>query len=134
MTLVRQELTRRGILVPKTGAILEFFPILQANLKNPRRSIVFFDEDEGRIELYFIYYNNNKFGGTRDEYRLTGLTRYMRERGLRLGDVLLFGSDPQRRYRIGYIRRPDRVSTGKLKLGRDGGWRVVQLRGKGLIR
>jgi len=40
--------------------------------------------------LNFIHYNNKLFGGTRDEYRLTGIATMLRDYGLRVGDQIEF--------------------------------------------
>ena len=74
-----------------------FFPDLGNATKNPRVSLIFEDDWGQRWTFNFIYYNN-KFhspNGTRNEYRLTGLTRFFRENGLKSGDeiMLIHGSD-----------------------------------------
>lgn len=86
-----------GILVPKGGEVLQFFPDLGCTEKNPRVALYFTDEAGKEWKLNFIYYNNKFFDqkGTRNEYRLTGLTAYFRENGLKAGDIvtLIHGSD-----------------------------------------
>ena len=86
-----------GILVPKGGEVLRFFPDLGCVEKNPRVAMYFTDEAGKVWKLNFIYYNNKFFDqkGTRNEYRLTGMTAYFRENGLKAGDTvtLIHGSD-----------------------------------------
>lgn len=82
-----------GILIPKKGEILCFFPELDESKKNPRKPLVFFDEEGGIWKFSFIYYNNKFFGGTRNEYRLTGMTEYLREHDAHSGDVLELSRD-----------------------------------------
>ena len=68
-----------GILVPKEREILSFFPSLNPRDKNPRVTLVFREPDGiTRWDFNFIYYNNRFFGGTRNEYRLTCMTKYFR--------------------------------------------------------
>ena len=66
-----------GILIPKKPEILSFFPSLNSEEKNPRLLITFHDHMGEQWSFYFIYYNNKFFGGTRNEYRLTGMTKYL---------------------------------------------------------
>lgn len=86
-----------GILVPKGGEVLKFFPDLGCKEKNPRVAMYFMDEGGKEWKLNFIYYNNKFFDekGTRNEYRLTGMTAYFRENCLKAGDTvtLMHGSD-----------------------------------------
>ncbi len=65
-----------GILVPKDPALLSFFPKLDPTLYNPRVHLRFLDDAGTFWEFAFIYYNNALFDGTRNEYRLTRMTKY----------------------------------------------------------
>jgi hypothetical protein len=116
-----------GILVPKDPEILSFFPPLDAEEQNPRCLLNFVDESGHFWEFAFIYYNNRLFGGTRNEYRLTRMTKYIRDAGLVPGDEVQLTRDTDGRYSVAYQRRrqPQRSATGALKLG--SGWRVVPL-------
>ena len=80
-----------GILVPKRGEILAFFPPLEMTSLNPRVKLVASVDGSSEVfDLAFIYYNNKLFGtGTRNEYRLTGLTRLLRALEADIGDTLL---------------------------------------------
>ena len=75
--------------------------------------------------LAFIYYNNRFFGGTRNEYRLTRMTQYMREHGIKAGDELVFFKDGDAVRRISYQRAREIAldDRGVLQLGR--GWKVI---------
>jgi len=113
-----------GMLIPRGGEILKFFPALGRDTKNPRTVIYVVDETGKEWSFNFIYYNNKFFGGTRNEYRLTGMTEFIRSFNLKTGDVLVLEKVSDRLTRIRY-RRKDRTSPGgALKLG-VGGWRVV---------
>lgn len=90
-----------GILVPKgDAAILAFFPPLDPSVKNPRTTIRMSDGTGGSWPFNYIYYNNKFFGGTRNEYRLTGMTRFLRELGAKEGDTLVFARDDGDRYSV----------------------------------
>ena len=82
-----------GMLIPKGGEILEFFPALNGDEKNPRTYLYFIDDVNKRWKFNFIYYNNKFFGGTRNEYRLTGMTAYIRQNNLKTGGFLLIEKD-----------------------------------------
>jgi hypothetical protein len=115
-----------GILVPIQPEILAFFPILNPNEYNPRCHINFLDDDGVFWELAFIYYNNKYFNGTRNEYRLTRMTKYIRQSGLVVGDEIVLSNDGSR-YRISFNRRSmnSKSKSGALKLG--SGWRVIKI-------
>jgi restriction endonuclease EcoRII-like protein len=111
-----------GMLIPK--GVRDFFPPLTPNLKNPRVVIDLLDET-GRIWYFnFIYYNNKFFGGTRNEYRLTGMTEFIRAFNLKTGDTVVLEKLSDRLSRITYRRKNEPLRTGILKLG-TAGWRVV---------
>lgn len=114
-----------GILVPKEPALLSFFPSLDAKLYNPRVHLRFVDDGGTFWEFAFIYYNNALFNGTRNEYRLTRMTKYIRQAKLVVGDEVILTRDGDR-YRVSHARKEQsKVAKGVLKLGT--GWRVIQL-------
>ncbi len=79
-----------GILIPKNPPhVLKFFPELNEGELNPRLKLFFKDvETDEMLELNFIHYNNKYFGKTRNEYRLTGISKYLKEHGASPGDLL----------------------------------------------
>jgi len=79
-----------GSLIPKDKDILAFFPSLDSTTLNPRAKIEVFDSELDELfELNFIYYNGRKLGKPgKDEYRLTGMTRYLRLKNAQPGDEL----------------------------------------------
>jgi len=115
-----------GILVPKEKEILSFFPGLAPSEYNPRCHLMFLDKSGSFWEFAFIYYNNALFGGTRNEYRLTRMTKYIRQAGLVVGDEVILSHDGVR-YMVSHKRKRqiEINAAGILKLGT--GWRVVQL-------
>jgi len=78
-----------GIHIPKgENELIAFLPELDASQKNPDAWISCRDELGKDWAFRYIYYNN-KFHdaeGTRDEYRLTHMTKYFREAGAKEGD------------------------------------------------
>jgi len=114
-----------GMLIPKRPDVLDFFPSLSKEEKNPRVHIFFVDDSGKKWEFAFIYYNNKYFGGTRNEYRLTRMTRYLKESNLIEEDEVLLTED-NGNYFVSYKRKNNgSSSTGTLKLG--SGWQVIQI-------
>ena len=95
-----------GILVPKGGEVLGFFPDLGNEEKNPRTAMYFIDDAGKTWKLNFIYYNNKFFDpkGTRNEYRLTGMTAFFRENRLRAGDSITLAHRSDGTDKISYQR------------------------------
>lgn len=123
-----------GILVPKDKEILSFFPTLDATVKNPRAKISLSDSSGRAWSFSFIHYNNKFFDGTRDEYRLTGMTGFMREIGARVGDKLVFSRDSAENYHVELSREREapvvEVSDeGKrhVKITASSTWKVVAI-------
>lgn len=112
-----------GMLIPKGGEILEFFPALNKEEKNPRTTLYFIDEAGTRWKFNFIYYNNRFFGGTRNEYRLTGMTEYLRQNNLKTGDSIILTRSADDLLSI-RAERQNKSSTGP-KFVITGTWKVV---------
>jgi hypothetical protein len=117
-----------GILVPKAPEILSFFPRLSERTKNPRASLVFRDDDRvTRWNFEFIYYNNRFFGGTRNEYRLTCMTKYLRSKNAKVNDEVILSRDRDERLFITCRRTyPQAEEPGVLRL--SGGWKVIPIK------
>ena len=124
-----------GILVPKSSGVLEFFPDLGNDEKNPRVAMYFTDESGKTWKLNFIYYNNRFFdkNGTRNEYRLTGMTAFFRQNSLKAGDSITLVHLPDGTDEIRYKRNSSpniKVSTNengqiKKRLVLSTGWKVI---------
>lgn len=114
-----------GILVPKDRNILSFFPSLDSASLNPRHHLIFYDETESRWEFAFIYYNNQRFGGTRNEYRLTHMTKYIRRYNLKPGDIVILSRSEGGRRTVTHSRARGaaRSGNGVLRLGSS--WKVI---------
>jgi len=132
---IRKHLTRNdagetrghqaGVHVPRRQGILEFFPELHTRELNPRCTMEFIDSDNNIWKFNFIYYNNKYFGGTRNEYRLTGMTAFIRFYQLRSGDSLILKRSPGDKLRISFERTDTPDPRGKLKLGTT--WKIVNI-------
>jgi hypothetical protein len=117
-----------GILVPKAPEILAFFPTLSAAEKNPRVPLVFRDDDGVTCwRFVFIYYNNRLFGGTRNEYRLTWMTRYLRSKNAKVGDELIFSRDTEGHLQV-LCHRASLIQDGDGILRLSGGWKIIQMK------
>lgn len=119
-----------GILVPRERQLLSFFPKLNEKEYNPRAHLKFIDGSGVEWEFAFIYYNNRFFGGTRNEYRLTRMTRFIRESGLTTGDEVILSRTETGEFNIEFKRDSEaqQDDRGVLKLG--SGWRVVDMEGR----
>ena len=110
-----------GICVPKVHNILSFFPKLDATLKNPREVLDMTDDSGREWAFTFIYYNNRFFGGTRNEYRLTGMTAFIREFNLKAGDKVIIKRDSPRHIRITFRRAHEKGKVLRLSTN----WKVI---------
>lgn len=138
MTTVRKTLSandlgltgshQAGILVPKNKDVLLFFPSLDSKVKNPRANLVLREVGDGsRRNFNFIYYNSKLFGGTRNEYRLTCMTAYLRECGACIGDEVVLSLSTEG----GYLVDVARANSAPADEPEDvivlsGGWKIVK--------
>lgn len=120
-----------GLLIPREQRILSFFPSLDASRRNPRAQLQFEDEAGRFWEFSFIYYNNRFFGGTRNEYRLTRMTKFIREADLVTGDEVRMHLDASGNYSITYRRCNEQSTTVNetdgivIRLGAT--WKVIDI-------
>jgi hypothetical protein len=119
-----------GILVPRREEVLTFFPRLDVKEKNPRATLVMREvgSDE-RWEFQFIYYNGKFFEGTRNEYRLTHMTKYLAAVNAVAGDELVFSQDSDGGYRVRLMRHSKGVVAQADELVLAGGWKVISISG-----
>jgi Restriction endonuclease EcoRII, N-terminal len=118
-----------GMLIPKAPRFLSFFPVLDPTVKNPRISLYFFEEDHvTKWPFEFIYYNGKFFGGTRNEYRLTWMTQYLRAKNAKTGDriELLLDDEGRRHISLKRLFEVSEDEEGVLKL--RGGWKLIDLK------
>ena len=120
-----------GILIPKhMEELIKFLGGLDSSIKNPREKLPFIDEDGVTNNFNFIYYNNKFHSpqGTRNEYRLTGMTAYLRRCNAQSGDELeLLRLDGEGYFRVSLIKEKSQESdqagtSNRIKLR---GWRSL---------
>ncbi|MBS1069751.1 EcoRII N-terminal effector-binding domain-containing protein [Gluconobacter cerinus] len=116
-----------GILVPKTDAeLLAFFPPLDLEKKNPDAWIWCEDKYGKKWKLRYIYYNNKLHtpGGTRNEYRITWMTEYLRLNSAKPGDSVVFeATDEPDQFKI-KLEKP-LASSAEPPVIKLAGWRRV---------
>lgn len=116
-----------GILVPRSEIeLIEFFPDLDASIKNPSVWIKCSDEHGKVWQFRYVYYNN-KFhdeNGTRNEYRITHMTQYLRDIGAREGDSVELSSPNEH---LGYNIRLVKNTATEVPLSQTS--KTVKLRG-----
>jgi len=78
-----------GILIPRTETgLIALFPKLDPAEYNPSVFLEFKAPNGNVYKLRFVYYNNKLHGkGTRNEYRLTYLTDFLRNANSKAGDA-----------------------------------------------
>jgi hypothetical protein len=110
-----------GFLVPKRFVKEGLFDDFGGRELNPRRRLKFEDLSDGS-DVYgnFIFYNNKLFGGTRLEYRLTGISRWIKDRGLRVGDSI----EITRQESDSYTLRPIKSQRAPSTLSRES-WTAI---------
>lgn len=116
-----------GILVPRDEELLSFFPKLDRETRNPRAHIHFTDQAGDEWEFAFIYYNNKFWDGTRNEYRLTRMTRYIRESALVPGDEILLTRSEAGDYTISFRRQRVEEPAPRDVVRLTGGWRIIDI-------
>jgi hypothetical protein len=117
-----------GLFIPWDVVKTGFFPTLDASTKNPRCPIDLRDPAGEEWTFNYIYYNNANFGGTRDEYRLTCMTKFFRRHDLKTGDTVIFKRPSARLYEVSYRRKDDpvkKLADGTKVLRLTGNWVVI---------
>ena len=118
-----------GVLVPRVESILGFFPPLDSSTLNPRIDLLVRDDMDSAWRFVLIHYNNRLVAnGTRNEYRLTHMTGFLRNNSAQPGDVLSFervGGHFRARVEHSRNATPERLSDDVLRL--SGSWRVVRI-------
>jgi len=85
-----------GVAVPRKNIeLLDFFPSLNPNEFNPDTWITCLDPDGDTWKMRYIYYNGKTFlppKSTRNEYRITHMTKFFTKWGAKSGDSVIFTS------------------------------------------
>jgi hypothetical protein len=101
-----------GFLIPKAFVKNGLFEELSSEIINPRVKLKIVDlADCFEIYASYIFYNNRFFGGTRLEYRLTGLTRWIKNQGLRSGDIIKIKRTGKHEYSVEVLKGKRKPST-----------------------
>ena len=105
-----------GFLVPHKIVRAGFFPTLEDKTRNPRRKIILI-ELEGKLqhEVNYIKYNNKVFGGTRYEYRITGVIGLFRHNLLRAGDSIVFKPINKHIFGVSFTHRDRKLSGSAIE-------------------
>ena len=120
-----------GIHIPKSQTdLIAFLPFLDPAQKNPDAWLEMTDDTGVVWEFRYIYYNNSLHdeGGTRNEYRITHMTKFFRAMGAKEGDVLVLAGSPGDMRFLVSVRRQDPLQDAesaapvRVKLK---GWRRV---------
>jgi hypothetical protein len=119
-----------GIHIPKSQTeLIAFLPPLDPSVKNPDAWLEMTDETGGIWRFRYIYYNNKHHdeAGTRDEFRITHMTKYFRAAGAGEGDVMVISGEPGSIRHSISIRKADQPGpTGDTPVRiRLQGWRRV---------
>jgi len=119
-----------GILIPKEDSILAFFPSLDTDLVNPRKQVRFVDIETGsEWEFNYIYYNGKITGeSTRNEYRLTGMTAYMRDHQVAVGDGIELSKNVAGKRYISHLPANADSSADEDMIVLSGTWKLRRAR------
>ncbi len=121
-----------GILIPKAEReLLAFLPPLDAKVLNPSAWIDCVTDQGENLRLRFVYYNNRMHApnGTRNEYRITYMTGYLRQTGAKEGDTFeITRMDGNTNYSIRVVAKqiegPVETDDGPVRI-KLSGWRRV---------
>jgi len=121
-----------GILIPKgEKELLAFLPPLDAKVLNPSAWIDCVTDQGENLRLRFVYYNNRMHApnGTRNEYRITYLTGYLRQAGAKEGDTFeITRTEGTTNYSIRVVAKqieaPVETDDGPVRI-KLSGWRRV---------
>ena len=125
-----------GFLIPLRIAKLNYFPKLDVFEPNPRVQMHFgLYDSETEVSLNYIYYNGKTLGfSTRNEFRLTGATQFIKKLGLKAGDELCFGWNDEKMHTIRPFKSGNASvdSTWDSRMSQQGvfvtqnGWRIKE--------
>jgi hypothetical protein len=106
--------------------MVDYFPELARQSRNPVAWLDIRTPDGRQFRWRYIYYNNRRTGdGTRDEYRLTHVTKFLADEGAAPGDVLEFRRSGAQRFDIRILASDNAAEV--LVLRTAGPWRSVRL-------
>ena len=119
-----------GVHIPKSQIeLIGMLPVLDAKLKNPDCWLKCVDSDGTEWKFRYVYYNNklHEERGTRNEYRITHMTKFFRASGATSGDILQISGEEKKgelslsiqpqKSEVSQVTDPNRISLR--------GWRKV---------
>lgn len=117
-----------GLHVPKDSPLIRFIRTESKVEENPRVTLNLCDEVTGYIcTATLIYYNNAIRGGTRDEFRLTGTTAFLKLLGAEVGDEIILEMDDGETFMASLVKQTFAKSKENeeelIKL--NGKWRLI---------
>ena len=120
-----------GISIIKDIARAGIFPDLTTETLNPRTEVTF-KEENGKIWTFqYIYYNDRYFGKpsnqAHDEFRMTCVKDYIREKGIVAGDEIWFGINENNERIIGYDKQQNQSEDNGIIHIRKG-WKVIGIK------
>jgi hypothetical protein len=117
-----------GLHIPKNSPLLDFLPRDQRLIENPRVAVTLVDLDSGHsCCAKLIFYNNALRGGTRDEYRMTGTTAFLRKLGAAVGDELIFDLGSKQGLKVQLVKGVDAGASNQIEshIKLNGKWRFI---------
>jgi hypothetical protein len=123
-----------GITVPKKNKeLIDFFPNLDLGEFNPDIRIICTDPDGDQWEMRYVYYNGKTFSpakNTRNEYRITYMTKFFSKWKAKSGDSVVFtATNKTNSYNISIKPRVEHSDKINITNGRSTivlkGWRSV---------
>lgn len=118
-----------GIHVPKgEKELIAFLPKLDASIKNPDAWLTCTDAEGREWSFRYVFYNNKMHdpGGTRDEYRITHMTKYFRAFGAVEGDFFKISSNRHNSgYTISVVPSATDHQVGEVGQIKLAGWKRV---------
>ena len=107
-----------GILIPRTETgLIDLFPKLDPAIYNPSVFLNFNCPMGATYKLRFVYYNNKLHQkGTRNEYRLTYLTKFLRNSNANTGDAFRITRDETGQLNMEVIKKHTAMPSPVIKL------------------
>jgi hypothetical protein len=91
-----------GITIPKKNSVqTDFFPVLNSDEFNPEAWIFCKDPDGETWKMRYVYYNGKTFSprkSTRNEYRITYMTKFFSKWGAKTDDSVVFTATSTENY------------------------------------
>lgn len=108
-----------GIVVPRQNKeLIDFFPTLDLNQFNPDAWITCIDPEGEQWKMRYVYYNGKTFNppqSTRNEYRITYMTKFFSKWGAQAGDSVLFTSTSKQNAYMIQVKKNSLQATENLR-------------------